>query len=110
MSLVALGERRRHTKIVYTIFVCRQPEDRHRLMASRHPEAYRRMLARLRGAREERGLRQQDVADSLGIHQVDVSRLENGERRLDPVELAELADLYGKTLDFLVRGDVDLGT
>jgi hypothetical protein len=29
--------------------------------------------------------------------------VERGERRIDPVELKELADLYGKPLDFFVE-------
>ena len=60
------------------------------------------MLTRLRDARKECGLRQVDVAEKLEIHQVDVSRIETGERRIDPTELKELAELYGKPLDYFL--------
>lgn len=65
-------------------------------MATRHPDAYRRMLAKLRAAREAAGLTQADVAERLGVPQTFVSKVETGERRIDPFELMELAALYGK--------------
>jgi hypothetical protein len=34
-----------------------------------------------------------------------VSKCESGERRVDVIELAEFARLYGKRLDFFVRLD-----
>lgn len=61
-------------------------------------ELERRKLAeRLRVAREACGLNQRDVAVRLGIgsHSI-ISELENGQRRLDVVELMVLASLYGK--------------
>lgn len=61
-------------------------------------EGERRKLAeRLRLAREGSGLNQRDVAERLGIgsHSI-ISELENGQRRLDVVELMVLASLYGK--------------
>ena len=72
-------------------------------MATRHPERYRVLLARLREVRETKGLSQQAVARALGTSQKYVSRVETGERRLDPFELEELARLYGKTLRFFLR-------
>ena len=61
-------------------------------------EIERRKLAeRLKQARETSGLNQRDVAERLGIgsHSI-ISELENGQRRLDVVELMVLAELYGK--------------
>jgi transcriptional regulator with XRE-family HTH domain len=72
-------------------------------MATRHPERYRRLLVRLREAREAAGLSQEKVAEMLGERQRFLSKVERGERRIDPVELKELADLYGKPLDFFVE-------
>lgn len=65
-------------------------------MATRHPERYRAFLARLREARKEASLSQEEVATALGVRQKFVSKIETGERRIDPVELDELARLYGK--------------
>ena len=72
-------------------------------MATRHPERYRRLLERLRQARSEAGLSQVAVAATLGVEQKFVSRIETGERRIDPVELQELADLYGKPFQFFLE-------
>lgn len=71
-------------------------------MATRHPEAYRRLLERLREARVAAGFSQEAVAAALGARQKYVSTVETGERRLDPLELAEFARLYGKPLEFFL--------
>lgn len=44
-------------------------------------------LTALRDRREALGLRQADLAERLGESQATVSRVENGERRLDVIEL-----------------------
>lgn len=76
----------------------------HRLaMATRHPERYRKLLVRLREAREAAGLSQEKVAELIGERQRFLSKVERGERRIDPVELKELAELYGKSMDFFVE-------
>jgi transcriptional regulator with XRE-family HTH domain len=61
------------------------------------------MLRRLRQAREEAGMSQVDVAAALKTSQVFVSRVETGERRIDPVELQELAALYEKPITFFLE-------
>lgn len=72
-------------------------------MASWHPERYQRMCARLRQARDEAQLSQQQVADRLSIPQQHVSRVETGERRIDPVELHDFARLYKKPILFFLE-------
>jgi transcriptional regulator with XRE-family HTH domain len=69
---------------------------------TRRPE-YQRFLERLRAARLEAGMTQTEVARRLRRPQSFVSKSESGERRLDVVELAELADVYGKTLQFFLE-------
>jgi transcriptional regulator with XRE-family HTH domain len=61
------------------------------------------MLKRLRQAREEVGLSQVDVAAALKTSQVFVPRVETGERRIDPVELQELAALYEKPIVYFLE-------
>lgn len=56
------------------------------------------MVDRLRAAREEKGLTQEEVAQALDVPQTFVSKIEQGERRIDPLELEELASFYGKPL------------
>jgi transcriptional regulator with XRE-family HTH domain len=66
---------------------------------------YRRMLARLRQAREEAGLTQAEVGRRLGVRQTLVSKMELGERRIDPIELVRFAEVYGRGVEFFVRGE-----
>lgn len=71
-------------------------------MRSVHSSGYQTLLARLRRARREAGLTQAQVAEAVGRPQSYVSKSESGERRLDTVELLELARVYGKPLGFFV--------
>lgn len=65
-----------------------------------HTKRYRTFLGKLRRAREEAGLSQEQVARKLGRPQTWVSKCELGERRVDFVELEELAGVYGKALEW----------
>ncbi len=63
---------------------------------------YAQFLGKLKQARAEAGLTQVEVAGRLKRPQSFVSKIESGERRVDVVELSELAKLYRKPLDFFV--------
>ena len=67
-----------------------------------HSTAYRYLLDRLRTARMEAGLTQVQVASALERPQSFMSKLESGERRLDPIELNELAAIYGKEVEYFL--------
>jgi len=56
---------------------------------------HRRMLAILRGLREDAGLTTRQVGKMLGRTHTFVSRYELGSRRLDALELAELCEKLG---------------
>jgi transcriptional regulator with XRE-family HTH domain len=71
-------------------------------MATRHPERYRALLERLKEARKAAGLSQEAAAEALSVYQKYISKIETGERRIDPVELQELARLYGKPIEFFL--------
>lgn len=60
------------------------------------------MCRRLRDARERSGLKQMEAAAALGKPQNFVSKCETAQRRIDAIELADFAALYGTTLDALV--------
>ena len=74
-------------------------------MATRNPERYKRLIRRLKQARLECGMSQVDVARALGEPQQFVSRVELGERRIDPTELAELAALYRQPIGYFLAED-----
>ena len=60
------------------------------------------MLLRIRDLREDRDLKQKEVADYLICDQSLYSKYERGERPL-PLELADkLADFYGVSVDYLL--------
>ena len=52
--------------------------------------------ARLRVARERRGLSQQAAADALNLPRTAVTNMETGNRAVSTLELAKLADIYGQ--------------
>lgn len=58
---------------------------------SLHSDRYRRLCQLLADARRKKGLTQTDLAAALGKPQSYVSKYENGERRLDPIELVDIA-------------------
>lgn len=60
--------------------------------SDREADTLRRLL---RGARLEAGLRQQDLAERLGVPQSFVSKYESGERRLDVLELRQVCMALG---------------
>ena len=61
---------------------------------------YRAFRERLRQARDDAGLTQEEVAARVGRPQTWVSKCELGERRVDFVELEDLAAACGKPLSF----------
>ena len=62
-----------------------------------------RLQVLLRQVRREAGLRQFDVAERLGHPQSFVSKYENGERRLDLIELGKVCDALGISLQDFIR-------
>jgi len=71
-------------------------------MKSVHSAGYQRFLERLRQARQDAGMTQAEVGRQIGARQAWVSKVESGERRIDPVELARFAVVYGKPLGWFL--------
>jgi len=59
---------------------------------------------RLRRARDDAGLTQEHVADYLGIRRPAIAEIEAGKRAVKSDELVRLAQLYGRSLKWLVQG------
>jgi len=59
---------------------------------------YAAILARLRRTRRRAGLTEADVEAALGLPAGQVAKWEAGKRRLDALEFADLAELYGKPM------------
>ena len=58
---------------------------------------------RIRALREDKDLRQQDLADFLSITQRTYSRYECGERMLPPEILCKIADYHKVSVDYLLN-------
>lgn len=68
-----------------------------------YSDSYQRFISVLKDARKDAGYTQDIVAERIGKPQSYVSKVENGERRIDVIELKELADLYQKPLEYFVE-------
>lgn len=73
------------------------------MVKSIYSKEYRKTIERLEKARQEAGLKQNEVAKKLGKPQSYISKIERGERRIDIIELKELAKIYKKDLNFFIR-------
>jgi len=63
----------------------------------------RRFLSgKLIEAREQAGLSQKQVSDSKIVSQSELSKIENGARRIDFLILLELANFYNQPISFFI--------
>jgi transcriptional regulator with XRE-family HTH domain len=67
-----------------------------------YSKEYRKVVERLKNARQEMGLKQIEVAKKFGKPQSFISKAERGERRLDVMELKQFADIYKKPLSYFL--------
>lgn len=72
-------------------------------MATKYRVKYQKLTAKLRSARLEAGLTQVEAGKKLKKPQAYLSKIERGERRVDAVELAELAEIYDKSIEYFVK-------
>ena len=61
---------------------------------------------RLKRAREDAGLTQQQVADWLEVRRPAIAEIENGDRAVKSSELVRLAALYGRSISWIVEGEL----
>lgn len=64
---------------------------------------------RIRELREDRDLKQKELADYLGVHQTTYSDYELGRLNVPVAALHQLADFYGVSVDYLL-GRTDIPT
>lgn len=68
-----------------------------------YSKEYKQIIEKLKKARIEFGLKQEDVAMKLKRPQSYVSKIENCERRVDVAELKELAKIYKKEVSYFIE-------
>ena len=61
------------------------------------------VYSRIRNLREDRNLKQQDLADYLNCSQVCYSRYENGQRDIPLETISKIADFYNVSVDYLLN-------
>lgn len=72
-------------------------------MVSPYDARYRQLVQRLREARKEAGLSQAEVARELRLTQPLVSRIEAGQRKIDPIEFVQLCRLFQKPARYFIH-------
>ena len=60
------------------------------------------MYKRIRDLREDRDLKQKDIAKILGMSQTGYSKYETGENDIPTAVLIRLADFYNTSVDYLL--------
>lgn len=66
-------------------------------------ESHKNLVNQLIKARKQAKLRQQDAARKLSRTQSYISKIESGQRRIDTVQLKELAAVYKKKIRFFIK-------
>ena len=67
-------------------------------------QEYRILLEQLYQLRVISEMRQQDLAEALGVHQSFISKVESGERRIDVIELRKICRcLNADFVDFITE-------
>ena len=69
-----------------------------------YADKYQQFIQRLKAARKEAGLTQVQTAEKLNKTQSYISKCENGELRIDVIQLLEFAKLYEKPITYFVEG------
>ncbi|MFH1968560.1 MAG: helix-turn-helix transcriptional regulator [bacterium] len=60
------------------------------------------IVDKLKKARLEAGLEQEQVAELLGKTQSYISKIESGQRRIDVIQLKEFAKIYKKDIKYFL--------
>lgn len=68
-----------------------------------YSKEHKLLIQKLKKAREDVGLDQQQVAKSLKKTQSYVSKIESGQRRVDIIQLKRFAKLYKKSMDYFIK-------
>lgn len=68
-----------------------------------YSKEYQSLTKKLKKARLEIGLTQGEVAKRLKKPQSYISKIENGEQRIDVIEMRKFADLYKKGVNYFLE-------
>ncbi len=69
-----------------------------------------RVGTNIRTLREQRSVKQQEIADLIGMHRSNYSKIENGQREISITALDKIANFFNITIDQLVHMEGELPT
>jgi transcriptional regulator with XRE-family HTH domain len=72
-------------------------------MSNIYSDEYRKIVNKLRQARIETGLTQEEVAKKFGKPQSFISKSESGERRVDVTEIKKFSEIYKKNISYFME-------
>ena len=61
------------------------------------------LVERLKKARKEARLHQEEVAKLLRVTQSYISKLESGQRRIDVIQLRKIVKIYKKEISYFIK-------
>jgi transcriptional regulator with XRE-family HTH domain len=73
-------------------------------------ESKKEIGERLRSAREKKGLKQNRVAQMLGVHSTTITKYESGEREPDADTLKKLAEMYDESVEYFLTGQKQMAS
>ncbi len=62
----------------------------------------------IRALREQRDIKQQEIADLIGMHRSNYSKIENGQREISITALDKIAKFFNITIDQLIHMEGEL--
>jgi transcriptional regulator with XRE-family HTH domain len=68
-----------------------------------YSKEHKAIIEKLKKARIDSGLDQNDVAELLGSTQSYISKVESGQRKIDIIQLKLFARIYKKTLRYFIN-------
>jgi transcriptional regulator with XRE-family HTH domain len=68
------------------------------------------LAQRIASARERAGVSQLEVAERLGLPRSAISKMENGEQRVESLVLAAMARLYGVSVSSLLADEAEVNS
>lgn len=68
-----------------------------------YTKEHKNLIEKLKSARLSAKLDQKTAAKRLNKSQSYISKMESGQRRVDLVQLKQIAEIYGKNIDYFVK-------
>ena len=65
---------------------------------------------KIKTARQDAGFSQEQVAEALGVSRQTISNWENEKTYPDIVSVVKMSDLYGVSLDYLLKGEISMNS